>query len=107
MSRRGKSAPAAASDNAASSNVARSCKISATPPKLPSARTLLALFRNASLIVSVTMTPMALLSQIGIDVEPLIAGAGVVGLAIGFGARRRFVRSAGQRTGGARGRRRA
>ena len=57
---------------------------------LPSARerTLLALFRNAALIVIVTMTLMVLLSQIGIDVGPLIAGAGVVGLAIGFGAQK-------------------
>jgi len=57
---------------------------------MPSARerTLLALFRNASLIVIVTMTVMVLLSQIGIDVGPLIAGAGVVGLAIGFGAQK-------------------
>lgn len=57
---------------------------------MPSARerTLLALFRNAALIVIVTMTVMVLLSQIGIDVGPLIAGAGVVGLAIGFGAQK-------------------
>ncbi|MGB3432633.1 mechanosensitive ion channel domain-containing protein [Achromobacter sp.] len=57
---------------------------------MPSARerTLLALFRNAALIVIVTMTLMVLLSQIGIDVGPLIAGAGVVGLAIGFGAQK-------------------
>jgi small-conductance mechanosensitive channel len=57
---------------------------------MPSARerTLLALFRNAALIVIVTMTVMVLLSQIGIDVGPLIAGAGVVGLAIGFGSQK-------------------
>lgn len=56
----------------------------------PSARekTLLSLFRNASLIVIVTMTVLVLLSQIGIDIGPLIAGAGVVGLAIGFGAQK-------------------
>lgn len=57
---------------------------------MPSARerTLLALFRNAALIVIVAMTTMVVLSQIGIDVGPLIAGAGVVGLAIGFGAQK-------------------
>lgn len=56
----------------------------------PSARerTLLALFRNASLIVIVTMTVLIVLSQIGINIGPLIAGAGVVGLAIGFGAQK-------------------
>lgn len=57
---------------------------------LPTARekTLLSLFRNAALIVIVTMTVMVVLSQIGIDVAPLIAGAGVVGLAVGFGAQK-------------------
>ena len=51
-------------------------------------KTLLALFRNASLIVIVTLTVLVVLSQIGIDIGPLIAGAGVVGLAIGFGAQK-------------------
>ena len=51
-------------------------------------RTLLALFRNAALIVIVTMAALIVLSQIGIDIGPLIAGAGVVGLAIGFGAQK-------------------
>ena len=57
---------------------------------LPTARerTLLALFRNATLIVIVTMTVMVVLSQIGVDIGPLIAGAGVVGLAIGFGSQK-------------------
>lgn len=56
----------------------------------PSARerTLLALFRNATLILIVTMTLLIVLSQIGINIGPLIAGAGVVGLAIGFGAQK-------------------
>ncbi|MEI2416598.1 mechanosensitive ion channel domain-containing protein [Orrella sp. JC864] len=56
----------------------------------PTARekTLLALFRNAALIVIVTMTVLIVLSQIGINIGPLIAGAGVVGLAIGFGAQK-------------------
>ncbi len=56
----------------------------------PSARerTLLSLFRNATLILIVTMTVLVVLSQIGIDIGPLIAGAGVVGLAIGFGAQK-------------------
>ncbi|WP_370282358.1 mechanosensitive ion channel domain-containing protein [Pigmentiphaga sp. H8] len=58
--------------------------------RMPTARekTLLSLFRNAALIVIVTMTVMVVLSQIGIDVAPLIAGAGVVGLAVGFGAQK-------------------
>src|SRR5690606_22339132 len=49
-------------------------------------KTLLSLFRNAALVTIATLTVLILLSQIGIDIGPLIAGAGVVGLAIGFGA---------------------
>ncbi len=51
-------------------------------------KTLLMLFRNAAAIVIITMTILVVLSQIGIDIGPLIAGAGVVGLAIGFGAQK-------------------
>ncbi|WP_319781469.1 mechanosensitive ion channel domain-containing protein [Oceanisphaera sp. IT1-181] len=56
----------------------------------PSARaqTLLLLFRNALAITLATMTFMIALSQIGINIGPLIAGAGVLGLAIGFGAQK-------------------
>lgn len=57
---------------------------------LPSARTqtLLGLFRNALAIALVTMTAMIVLAEIGINIGPLIAGAGVLGLAIGFGAQK-------------------
>lgn len=51
-------------------------------------RTLLALFRNAVAIVLITMTLMISLSEFGINIGPLIAGAGVLGLAIGFGAQK-------------------
>lgn len=56
----------------------------------PSARqrTLLALFRNAVAVVIVTMAGMILLSELGINIGPLLAGAGVLGLAIGFGAQK-------------------
>lgn len=65
-------------------------RLSGTGNRAPSARekTLLSLFRNAALIVIITMTILILLSQIGINIGPLIAGAGVVGLAIGFGAQK-------------------
>lgn len=65
-------------------------RLSSTMGRAPSARerTLLALFRNAALIVILTMTILIVLSQIGINIAPLIAGAGVVGLAIGFGAQK-------------------
>ncbi|ALM51025.1 hypothetical protein BJB45_15105 [Halomonas huangheensis] len=57
---------------------------------LPSARahTLLSLFRNALAIAIVAMTLMIVLAEIGINIGPLIAGAGVLGLAIGFGAQK-------------------
>ncbi len=51
-------------------------------------KTLLSLFRNAAMIVIATLTVMVVLSQIGIDIGPLVAGAGVVGLAVGFGAQK-------------------
>ncbi|MEN3793329.1 mechanosensitive ion channel domain-containing protein [Fulvimarina sp. MAC3] len=51
-------------------------------------RTLLSLFRNAFTIAMVVIVTMLVLSQIGIDIAPLLAGAGVVGLAIGFGAQK-------------------
>src|SRR5690606_12380621 len=58
--------------------------------RLPTERekTLLMLFRNALTIVICTMTLLVVLSQVGIDIAPLIAGAGVVGLAIRFGAQK-------------------
>ena len=48
--------------------------------------TLLPLFRNFLLIVIATISGMIVLSELGVDIAPLFAGAGVVGLAIGFGA---------------------
>ncbi|MGP9658089.1 mechanosensitive channel protein [Halomonas sp. AOP31-B1-25] len=52
------------------------------------AKTLLSLFRNVLAIAMVTITGMIVLSEIGINIGPLIAGAGVLGLAIGFGAQK-------------------
>jgi len=49
-------------------------------------RTLLPLLRNAFRIVLIVMVTLVVLSQLGLDITPLLAGAGVVGLAIGFGA---------------------
>ncbi|MBI1170772.1 mechanosensitive ion channel [bacterium] len=51
-------------------------------------RTLLALFRNTLTIAIAIFATMIALSQIGIDIAPLLAGAGVIGLAIGFGAQK-------------------
>jgi len=48
--------------------------------------TLLPLLRNFLLTVLLVMVTMIVLSSIGVNIGPLLAGAGVVGLAIGFGA---------------------
>lgn len=56
----------------------------------PSARekTLLSIFRNAIAITLIILTLMVVLAEIGINIGPLIAGAGVLGLAIGFGSQK-------------------
>ena len=48
--------------------------------------TLLLLLRKFMLVVMVVLLTMIVLSRIGVNIGPLIAGAGVIGLAIGFGA---------------------
>ncbi|MEO1113294.1 MAG: mechanosensitive ion channel domain-containing protein [Pseudomonadota bacterium] len=48
--------------------------------------TLLPIFRNFLLITIVVIGAMVVLSELGVNIAPLFAGAGVVGLAIGFGA---------------------
>jgi small-conductance mechanosensitive channel len=48
--------------------------------------TILPLVRVVLLAVIVTVAAMIALSSLGVDVAPLFAGAGVVGLAVGFGA---------------------
>jgi small-conductance mechanosensitive channel len=48
--------------------------------------TLLSLFRNAATIAIIIITLMFSLSEIGINIGPLLASAGVLGLAVGFGA---------------------
>lgn len=48
--------------------------------------TLLPLFNNVIRIVLVLVAGMSVLSHIGIDIAPLLAGAGILGLAVGFGA---------------------
>jgi len=48
--------------------------------------TLLPLARRTFLLVLVIMVVLMVLSEFGINIAPLLAGAGVIGLAIGFGA---------------------
>ncbi|MFY0616324.1 mechanosensitive ion channel family protein [Shimia sp.] len=48
--------------------------------------TLLPLFRNFILLVILVTIILIVLLELGVNVSPLFAGAGVVGLAVGFGA---------------------
>ena len=50
------------------------------------ARTLLPLARNALFVLILTTASLTVLSELGVNIGPLLAGAGVIGLAIGFGA---------------------
>ena len=57
---------------------------------VPTAReqTLLTLLRNAATIALLVITLMFALAELGLNIGPLIASAGVIGLAIGFGAQK-------------------
>ncbi len=49
-------------------------------------RTLLPLMQNAFLIFLLIIAGLIILSEIGVNTGPLLAGAGVIGVAIGFGS---------------------
>jgi small-conductance mechanosensitive channel len=49
-------------------------------------RTLLPILRNILFVVLLAMSGLMVLSAMGVEIGPLIAGAGVVGVAVGFGA---------------------
>ncbi len=49
-------------------------------------RTLLPIVRVTVLVTIVVMATMSMLAALGVDILPLLAGAGVVGVAIGFGS---------------------
>jgi len=59
---------------------------SSAPQPSARAQTLLPLVRKTLFGVLIVMVGMIVLSAIGVDIGPLLAGAGVVGLAVGFGA---------------------
>ena len=56
------------------------------PPRRTRIRTLLPLLRTAMLSLLAVLGSLIILSHLGVDIAPLLAGAGVVGLAIGFGS---------------------
>lgn len=49
-------------------------------------KTLLPIARNFLLLVLICLFTLVILSEIGVDIMPLLAGAGIFGIAIGFGA---------------------
>ena len=51
-------------------------------------RTLLPLLRNIMFVVLAILVTMIVLSELGINIAPLLAGAGVIGLAVGFGSQK-------------------
>lgn len=48
--------------------------------------TLLPIFKNALFVTVIAITSMMVLAELGVDIGPIFAGAGIMGLAIGFGA---------------------
>lgn len=51
-------------------------------------RTLLPFLRNFAFVVVTVLAVISVLSNLGVDVAPLLAGAGVAGIAIGIGAQK-------------------
>jgi len=51
-------------------------------------RTLLPLLRTTTLVVITIIAGLMVLSEIGINIAPLLAGAGILGVAIGFGSQK-------------------
>ena len=51
-------------------------------------RTLLPMLRTVLMVLIVIVVGLIALSEIGVNIAPLLAGAGVIGLAIGFGSQR-------------------
>jgi len=51
-------------------------------------RTLLPMLRTALMAMILIFVVLSMLTEIGVNVAPLIAGAGVVGIAVGFGSQR-------------------
>jgi moderate conductance mechanosensitive channel len=51
-------------------------------------RTLLPMVRTALLVTILTVVGLTALSELGVNIGPLLAGAGIVGVAIGFGSQK-------------------
>ncbi|HTN34253.1 MAG TPA: mechanosensitive ion channel domain-containing protein, partial [Marinobacter sp.] len=57
-----------------------------TKSKAARAQTIVPIARNTLLAVIIIVAIFVALSTLGVDVTPLLAGAGIIGLAVGFGA---------------------
>jgi small conductance mechanosensitive channel len=68
--------------------LAKSEQAHPTPAHGNRVRTLLPLVRKVLLIALGVMSAMIVLSELGVDIGPLLAGAGILGLAVGFGAQK-------------------
>jgi small-conductance mechanosensitive channel len=51
-------------------------------------RTLLPLLRSVLFIAVITVIGLTALSELGVNIAPLLAGAGIVGIAVGFGSQK-------------------
>ena len=51
-------------------------------------RTLLPMLRTVLLVVVVALVVLMTLSEVGVNIAPLLAGAGVIGIAVGFGSQK-------------------
>lgn len=50
------------------------------------AQTVTRILRQASTVLVWSVTTMLVLAELGVDLKPILAGAGILGLAVGFGA---------------------
>ncbi len=57
-------------------------------PRATRLQTLLPILRTLLLVVLGTILALTALSEIGVDIAPLLAGAGIVGVAVGFGSQK-------------------
>ncbi|MCB0752901.1 MAG: mechanosensitive ion channel, partial [Ignavibacteriae bacterium] len=70
-------------------NLVKNSKIESSPPGEYEKRinTIIRLVKQGAIITIWIITFMVVLKEFGVDIAPIIAGAGIVGLAVGFGAK--------------------
>jgi len=78
--------PRALRDPAAAAAVAASSAVAPSERRRARAEALGSILRSIASTVVFVIAVMLVLAEIGLDLAPLLAGAGIVGLAVGFGA---------------------